>query len=297
MRKINSCLFKSKIFFSLITVFSTLFCVARVYSSDERLETIESDAEICKTNPLAIETKEFGEYTVTFYQVDDWICQRLEIQRLGKIVYSEAEVDAHFFFGADWTERGQPLIHLRGGNSPELVISKWTGGAHCCFSVLVFDIGSEFRKIDEIEGGNYYPYFEDIDGDGVMEVKVGDDFLASRFSSFASSAIADVTLTYSNDRYEVSSAHMVKAALNWGSLKKQIRSWQKELRERSKPDYPPPAFIQSVTDLVFTGNKAVALELIDRTWPTDVPGKIEFLTSYEEALQDSRYYSDFQNQL
>jgi len=297
MRKINNCILKNKTFFSLITVLATSLCMARVYSSDEWNEMRERDEEICSTNPVVIETQKFGDYKVTFYQADDWLCQRLEIQRPGEIVYSEAEVDAHFSFGADWPEGSQPLMNLRSDTSAQLVISKWTGGAHCCFSVLVFDIGSEFRKVDEIEGGNYYPYFEDIDRDGVSEVKVDDDFLAYRFSSFAFSAIGEVTLKYSNGHYEVSAEHMVKVPANWASLEKQIQGWQKELRERTSPDYPPPAFIQVVTDLVFTGNKTSALELIDHVWPADVPGKNEFLTSYEEALQDSKYYHDFEKKM
>lgn len=297
MKKINSTILKNKILFSLVTICATFVCMTRVYSSDVLTEMQEREKEICNTNPIVINTKEFDDYKVTIYQVDDWLCQRLEIQRRGEVVYSKAEVDAHFFFGAKWDEDGQALMHLTGRNSPELVITNWTGGMHCCFSLLVFEVGSEFKKIAEIEGGNYYPFFEDVDGDGIQEVKVGDDFLAYVFSSFAFSAIAEVTLKYSSGRFEVSAAHMVKSPPDWDSLVKKIPRWQKEIRERENPDFPPQEFIQAITNLIFSGNKEIAMELVQRTWPVDIQGKDEFLASYEEALHSSQYYGAFEKQL
>jgi hypothetical protein len=48
-----------------------------------------------------------------------------------------------------------------------------------------------------------------------------------------------------------------------------------------------------MTDLIFTGHEGKAFELVDRVWPADVAGKVDFLASYREALGESRYYGEF----
>ena len=55
--------------------------------------------------------------------------------------------------------------------------------------------------------------------------------------------------------------------------------------------------MQAITNLTFTGNKKTALNLIDRVWPTDRPGKWDFVKAYEEALRESRFYPEFERQL
>jgi len=57
------------------------------------------------------------------------------------------------------------------------------------------------------------------------------------------------------------------------------------------PDWPPQSFIQTLTDLVFTGNGDRATEFVSQAWPTGLAGKEEFVKSYKEALSESRYYS------
>jgi hypothetical protein len=109
-------------------------------------------------------------------------------------------------------------------------------------SLLVFNLGSKFEKVAEIYGGNFDPEIIDLDRDGIPEIRVTDDFLAYRFSSFAYSATADVILKYAN------------------------------------------------------GRCSVASELLDRAWLADVAGKSDFLKSNQEALSDSRYYTEFETE-
>jgi hypothetical protein len=44
---------------------------------------------------------------------------------------------------------------------PDLVVSEWTGGANCCLTFHIFEIGPHFRKIAEIvaEFGDQGPHF------------------------------------------------------------------------------------------------------------------------------------------
>lgn len=221
----------------------------------------------------------------------------IDIEKEGRHYYHDEEVGGHFFFGTDFEGDNKPFIRFPGEDDVKFVMSKWTGGAHCCFSLHIFSLGREFKEIASVDGGNYQPYFEDIDQDGIPEIRVGDDTFAYLFSSFAFSAVGDVVLKYSNQGYRVASELMKRSAPNLDDMGEKIKEWQIELREHPNPDGAPYALVQSVTDLVYSGNKATALDLIDRVWFLDIPGKEYFLEEYEKALTASKFYPEFESQL
>ncbi len=202
-----------------------------------------------------------------------------------------------FCFGDDIIEEHESLFDLAGKGNANLVLSKWTGGAHCCYSLFIFELGQDLKSIAHIEGGNFLPYLEDLNKDSIPEIKVTDDFLAYQFSSFAYSANADVVLEYREGAYGVAADYMKKPAPDFRSLNKKISSWQKAFRQTEAGDHPPRPFIQTITDLVYSGNKDMALDVIDRAWPTDIPGKADFVRGYEDALRESRFYGEFERQL
>ena len=58
---------------------------------------------------------------------------------------------------------------ITGKGEPNLVINEWSGGAHCCYTFDVFEIGKKFREIttlDAVEGD--YAHFEDIRRNGKL---------------------------------------------------------------------------------------------------------------------------------
>ncbi|HEV2833816.1 MAG TPA: hypothetical protein VGW58_00790 [Pyrinomonadaceae bacterium] len=75
--------------------------------------------------------------------------------------------------GKDSTRFG--LFSLLGGESKQLVILQYTGGAHCCWTYRIYDFQPSLRVIfdDENYGLDYLGYElqpEDIDGDGRYEL-------------------------------------------------------------------------------------------------------------------------------
>ncbi|WP_034383206.1 hypothetical protein [Deinococcus sp. YIM 77859] len=78
------------------------------------------------------------------------------------------------------------LQPLRPGGQPELVLSTFSGGAHCCSTSYIFtqDTGS-VENLAIIEGGNYGVRFTDLNGDGTKELVLASDSLASYDWSFA----------------------------------------------------------------------------------------------------------------
>lgn len=80
------------------------------------------------------------------------------------------------------------LQPLRPGGLPELVLSTFSGGAHCCVTYYVFtqDTGG-VENLAIIEGGNYGVRFTDLNRDGTKELVFASDNLAYYDWSFAAS--------------------------------------------------------------------------------------------------------------
>jgi hypothetical protein len=86
-----------------------------------------------------------------------------------------------------------------GNNSPEVYFSSYSGGAHCCNTVIVAEeIGDKWIgvTVGEFDGdGNY---LEDADGDGLAEIVTVDNRFLYTFDCYACSA-APLTMTTVRD--------------------------------------------------------------------------------------------------
>jgi hypothetical protein len=95
---------------------------------------------------------------------------------------------------------------ITGDSLPEIVVSTWSGGAHCCYSTSIYSVGSEVRPVLTIETGNCGPgELQDLDNDRRMELVTCDDRWGYTYCSFAESPFPRVVLTYnaSRNEYEV----------------------------------------------------------------------------------------------
>ncbi len=253
--------------------------------------------EDCQRNPVLKRTYKYKEYEVSLLRAGEETCGILNITRNGALIYHREEIGGYFYFGDQFEDRDNPMTHLARQDSPNLLISEWTGGTHCCFLYHVFDLSDRFKKIASINGVNYYPTLEDVDHDGLQEVKILDDVLAYRFADFSRTAIGEVILKYSDGRFRVAAEYMKQKAPDLNTMDKAIQSWRSRFYAQTYIGTAPSALIQNVTDLFFSGNKTAALDLIDRSWPSEVHGKKEFIKAYLDALTESEYYPEFEKQL
>ncbi|MFC4453216.1 hypothetical protein [Deinococcus sonorensis] len=88
---------------------------------------------------------------------------------------------------SEWDVQAE-LQPLRPGGQPELVVTAYSGGAHCCFTYLMYtqDQGA-LENLGVLNGTNYGARFADLNGDGTREIIVGLDNLAYYDWSFAGS--------------------------------------------------------------------------------------------------------------
>ena len=105
---------------------------------------------------------------------------------------------------------GQPMIQvgsapglheltgtdITGEGNPDVVIETYSGGAHCCFSTIVYDLGAAPLEVLHAPESNCSGYFEDLDNDGTLEFITCDDGLAYRYCCFAGSPMVKVIMKY-----------------------------------------------------------------------------------------------------
>ena len=101
------------------------------------------------------------------------------------------------------------MTEMDAGNAtPEFVISRYTGGAHCCAELFILDVvAGQWRIVrgGQWDGAEIIP--QDADGDGENEIVHGDDRFLYKFSCYACAgtpkrvfklvegALADVTMS------------------------------------------------------------------------------------------------------
>jgi hypothetical protein len=80
------------------------------------------------------------------------------------------------------------LQPLRPGGLPELVVSSFSGGAHCCTTELIYtQDNGRLENLGILDLGNYDVGFHDLNGDGTRELIVYSDNLAYYDWSYADS--------------------------------------------------------------------------------------------------------------
>jgi hypothetical protein len=93
-------------------------------------------------------------------------------------------------FGAAGTIAAYTVADLSGTDLnqdgyPDLVVSAWSGGPHCCYSSGVYSVGENVHQLLSLETGNCGGEFADLDGNGTLEFITCDDRWASAYCAFA----------------------------------------------------------------------------------------------------------------
>jgi hypothetical protein len=87
---------------------------------------------------------------------------------------------------------------IDGSGYPNVIIESYSGGAHCCFETLVYDLAETLVPIGlpASPGGNAPGEFVDLDGDSVLEFQTCDDSFAYAYCSYAGSPCVPAVLVY-----------------------------------------------------------------------------------------------------
>jgi hypothetical protein len=158
-------------YFVITAVLFFAFITKPAYSQTDTNSGYKFEAPVPDIN------MKYGDYSFTTkYDTSAW-GSVLTVRYKSKIINEET------FEG--WIDT-MSVIDFNGDGKKNLIISVYTGGAHCC--VVVFNgvmENGKFKIPDTLFIGNAGYNIEDIDKDGVLELETASDMFAYAFTNYA----------------------------------------------------------------------------------------------------------------
>ena len=201
---------------------------------------------------------------------DDSGC--LQVFRNGNLVFRRSSDAMQYTLGQSGSREYRiPKIEngadVTGRGRPEMIVSYWTGGAHCCFVHYVFELEPEFKLVATLndEDGDlaHFASFDDH-----HYYYLSDDWAFAYWPScFACSPYHSVILRFVEDN-DAGSFHL--------ALDKMRRptpspaEWNRKLREfeatqgNRVPDEIGLTLWSTVLDLIYTGHSDLAWKFLDQ---------------------------------
>ncbi len=245
-----------------------------------------------------LEKKKYGPYRTSILQDFQTGLGKIVIQKGRVRVFEEAEIDNHYYFGNHFEPNSDEPADIFSGSDitgngrTNLVISNWTGGAHCCHFLYIFELGQSFKKLVSVEALSSSIRLVDLDHDGYPEIEFWDGAIDEQFACYACSPGGRVVLKFWKDHYEVATHLMKKPTPTPKKMKRLKQDLVRSFKEAETPDLPYP-FLKALMDLSYSGHFKLALQLADETWPAEKPGLAKFKSEFSQALKISRYWKEF----
>lgn len=224
---------------------------------------------------------------------------RLEIYDGDRIVFA---MDGYEFFLADGAG-----TDLTGTGRPHIMVMEFSGGAHCCSTYYIFELGGELRLVGTIEARDGGIQMIDPDGDGVPEMMMGDYTLAYAFACYAASPIPELVLRFNGTHYEVAADLMRTAPPAAAELQAKAEEvWNECQVEQEDGSYAlvsPGTWGNGVTlwatllKLVYGGHEDLALEFFETAWPPWAEDKEQALEDFRQRVSESPWYQQLAEQM
>lgn len=178
---------------------------------------------------------------------------------------------------------------ITGEGHPDVIIEMYTGGAHCCFSTVVYDLGPALTEVLHTPDSNCGGEFRDLDGDSVLEFITCDDLFAYAYCPYASSPSVQVIL-----RYEPNQGY-VPDSPRFADLYDEAIATHTEMAERAVPEElgewdgtTKCAVLPLVLDYLYSGRADRARMELERLY--QYPDQHLFWAEVVHAVTESPLY-------
>jgi len=186
---------------------------------------------------------------------------------------------------------------ITGNSIPELLIFGWSGGAHCCYQNYIVELSNPLNILFDLDTGDNAISFEDLNGDGVMEIKTNEDIFAYWNVSYVGSPMPSVILSLKDGKYRADPTFMKNPKPTDTEIQKaadEVISWSGD----GSNGYPTVAWKYAL-DLIYSGNINSAKIYVDLAWKNDSPGEFKtkegFWNELNEQIKESIYYTDLED--
>lgn len=238
-----------------------------------------------------------GHYLFQTYESDDGAC--LEVLQNGKALFRRAN---------DGTQRytlGQPGdaandiptvangADVTGRGLPDMIVSSFTGGAHCCTQHLVFELGPAFKLLATLDDAHDdLAHFARIGADRRYYYFTADWTFAYWPSCFACSPSAAVILRFVDNAngggFHLALDKMQAPAPTPATWNREIRA----ARNTVRPDDIGTALWGPVLNLIYQGHSDLAWKLVEEAGPKAQQKPLPTLGDFCRLLKTSAYWPD-----
>lgn len=186
-----------------------------------------------------------------------------------------------------------------GEGTPDVAIQYYTGGAHCCYKMYVYELGANgITALPAIDGDDSDIIATKKLPTGGVAIQTGDSNFAYWLTSFAGSPIPTVILSYKNGEFRPDASLMKRNAPTLAVLKAKAAKAKKNMTLKAYTGEESEdflyAFWDEMIDLIYSGNEKSAWQYFDLVWDPRKPGKEKFKEDFINKLNDSQYWQQMQ---
>ena len=176
---------------------------------------------------------------------------------------------------------------VTGDGVPDVVLATWSGGAHCCFGMIVCEFAPKFRvhtiQFDDDGAAEWIQ----ADQDPAFEINTRDWTFAYWETSFGESPAPAMILKYDGSDWKPCAALMRQPApADLGAADLAVR-WKRFVGQLPPDQKHFIAPWGPLLDLIYTGNAPQAWQVLDAAWPGDETGKREFRHKLLDQMRKS----------
>jgi hypothetical protein len=255
------------------------------------------------------QSTQFKDYEIRLYTQHDCRAEPeshiagLQILKAGKQVYMQTGYSFALGYPLDQDQPPDSVkpalgMDFSGDGVPELLISEWSGGAHCCYTFHLFRLGESFSKIQDI------PLLDADESAFVRRPGVKGfviataDYSAFAYfpSGFAGSPAGRVFLSFQDGKFRPDVSLMRADAPKTGEITRCAARF-KPSRDWKGHDNggQPLGMWYYATDLIYTGNEMAAWAFLDAAWGGSATDRKKYLDEYRRRLRKSVYYPELES--
>jgi hypothetical protein len=232
----------------------------------------------------------------------------LQVSQNGRIIFTGTmDNGGRYVLGQSANPQfGIPAIKngtdVTGRGHPDMIVSSYTGGAHCCMFHYVFELEPAFRLLATLnDADDDLSHFSHLGDDGQYYFVTADWTFAYWPGSFASSPNHSVVLRYlRNDdagSYHIAWDKMRRPAPTSQEWDKYLAEVRRALTDDGLPGDRAAAIWDKVLDLIYTGHSELAWKFLDDAGPKAQEPPFPNLADFCSILKRSIYWHDLRETL
>jgi hypothetical protein len=235
-----------------------------------------------------------GDYTVRILSDSLEVMDVLEISKCGEVILTRDDC-VRFWIGDAFNPAYRGVgagRDVSGDGVPDVVVTGWSGGAHCCFTTWVYSVGPDLKLLAEIEAGHSEPRFLNADEDSALEVQVVDWTFAYFPGSFGGSPAPKVILDWRGDSLVVSPSLTAQPRPAREELLDRARAVRESPRWQEPAQYPYSDIFPPAVDLMYAGHEDLGWLYLRESWGASEEERLRLEQVLRELLDSSMYYRE-----